>query len=245
MLQGLRLETLSVFAGYAGESAGTRLKLAVSIQSPLGQILQSFSWNERKFQNKVEVDQNLIFDSNKSESFSPLITRLFLKSNISTEKRTTMEIKTERKDNLLLKYSNKLFSVFLYCLNPCHVLSLRLWSVRLSGHLFEMLSHQLSENQEMKKQINKDIVIRIKSYSTRRKENENIVENDKNDKIRINNDLYNFLCEDVNEGIFLLINGLNDSSDVVRYSVLTALQHCVPFILQDQVHLFCKEYSLK
>ena len=202
-------------------------------------MLLSFSLDDNNVKSKIKTDRDIKLQYNKFVNISPLIIQLIPKNNIIKNKMTVSEVETVKKENLLLKYSNKLFSVFLSCMNPCNVLSLRLWGVRLSGHLFELLSDQLPEYQLMNKEINNNKIIRIKSYATRRKENENIVENDKNDEIRINKNLYNSLCQDINEGILLLINGLNDSSDVVRYAVLTALQHCVPLILQDQVIFFC------
>ena len=201
-------------------------------------MLLSFSLDDNNVKSKIKTDRDIKLQY-KFVNFSPLIIQLIPKNNINKNKMTVSEVETVKKENLLLKYSNKLFSVFLSCMNPCNVLSLRLWGVRLSGHLFELLSDQLPECQLMSKEINNNKIIRIKSYATRQKENENIVENDKNDEIRINKNLYNSLCQDINEGILLLINGLNDSSDVVRYAVLTALQHCVPLILQDQVICFC------
>ena len=202
-------------------------------------MLLSFSLDDINVKSQIKTDRDIKLQYNKFVNISPLIIQLIPKNNINKNKMTVSEVETVKKENLLLKYSNKLFSVFLSCMNPCHVLSLRLWGVRLSGHLFELLSDQLPECQLMNKEINNNKIIRIKSYATRRKENENIVENDKNDEIRINKNLYNSLCQDINEGILLLINGLNDSSDVVRYAVLTALQNCVPLILQDQVIFFC------
>ena len=217
------------------------MKSAVSMQSPLGQMLLSFSLDDNNVKSKIKTDRDIKLQYNKFVNISPLIIQLIPKNDINKNKMTVSEVETVKKENLLLKYSNKLFSVFLSCMNPCNVLSLRLWGVRLSGHLFELLSDQLPEYQLMNKEINNNKIIRIKSYATRQKENENIVENDKNDEIRINKKLYNSLCQDINEGILLLINGLNDSSDVVRYAVLTALQHCVPLILQDQVICFYEE----
>ena len=217
------------------------MKSAVSMQSPLGQMLLSFSLDDNNLKSKIKTDRDIKLQYKKFVNISPLIIQLIPKNDINKNKMTVSEVETVKKENLLLKYSNKLFSVFLSCMNPCNVLSLRLWGVRLSGHLFELLSDQLPECQLMNKEINNNKIIRIKSYATRQKENENIVENDKNDEIRINNNLYNSLCQDINEGILLLINGLNDSSDVVRYAVLTALQHCVPLILQDQVICFYEE----
>ena len=202
-------------------------------------MLLSFSLDDNNVKSKIKTDRDIKLQHNKFVNISPLIIQLIPKNNINKNKMIVSEVETVKKENLLLKYSNKLFSVFLSCMNPCNVLSLRLWGVRLSGHLFELLSDQLPEYQLMNKEINNNKIIRIKSYATRQKENENIVENDKNDEIRINKNLYNSLCQDINEGILLLINGLNDSSDVVRYAVLTALQHCVPLILQDQVIFFC------
>ena len=202
-------------------------------------MLLSFSLDDNNVKSKIKTDRDIKLQHNKFVNISPLIIQLIPKNNINKNKMTVSEVETVKKENLLLKYSNKLFSVFLSCMNPCNVLSLRLWGVRLSGHLFELLSDQLPDYQLMNKEINNNKIIRIKSYATRRKEYENIVENDKNDEIRINKNLYNSLCQDINEGILLLINGLNDSSDVVRYAVLTALQNCVPLILQDQVIFFC------
>ena len=204
-------------------------------------MLLSFSLDDNNVKSKIKTDRDIKLQYNKFVNISPLIIQLIPKNDINKNKMTVSEVETVKKENLLLKYSNKLFSVFLSCMNPCNVLSLRLWGVRLSGHLFELLSDQLPEYQLMNKEINNNKIIRIKSYATRQKENENIVENDKNDEIRINKKLYNSLCQDINEGILLLINGLNDSSDVVRYAVLTALQHCVPLILQDQVICFYEE----
>ena len=87
-------------------------------------MLLSFSLDDNNVKSKIKTDRDIKLQYNKLVNFSPLIIQLIPKNNINKNKMTVSEVETVKKENLLLKYSNKLFSVFLSSMNPCNVLSL-------------------------------------------------------------------------------------------------------------------------
>ena len=194
--------------------------------------------------NEAIQPENLLFDDKKSKKtfndesiFNEIVNKGI--NNSFAEKR-------DEKTSLIIKYSDQLFSILLYCTNSCHGQYLRLLGVELSGFLLQLLSKQLPEYQFTNKQnkSNDNNIVRIKSYLVRKKEMEVININNKNNKININDIQYNkykSICFNANQGIQIIINGLNDCCEIVRYAVLKSLQYCVQLILEDDVSISVEE----
>ena len=75
-------------------------------------MLLSFSLDDNNVKSKIKTDRDIKLQYNKFVNISPLIIQLIPKNNIIKNKMTVSEVETVKKENLLLKYSNKLFSVF-------------------------------------------------------------------------------------------------------------------------------------
>ena len=250
LLQSMRLETLSVLAGYTGGSAVNRIKLAVPVNSVLG---QAYGIN---FTEIEKHENNLNSTVDRNNFTFPLVNRIF-KNDKNEGYRGSMN--KEITENLLCTHSSKLFSIFIFCVSPCHSQYLRLCGVELLGYLLELSSRQLPVIGSVGRHVQESL--KILSYEQRRNfkkidknnhENMNNIDNNiesssnsnnistediqlKIDDTNNQNNLnYKSICNSCVCGIYALTLALDDSSDTVRLAAVQALQLAAPVISEDQ-----------
>ena len=246
----MRLETLSVLAGYTGGSAVNQIKLAVPVNSVLG---QAYGIN---FTEIEKHENNLNSTVDRNNFTFPLVNRIF-KNDKNEGYRGSMN--KEITENLLCTHSSKLFSIFIFCVSPCHSQYLRLCGVELLGYLLELSSRQLPvigsvgrHVQESLKKLSYEQRRNFKKIDKNNHENMNNIDNNiesssnsnnistediqlKIDDTNNQNNLnYKSICNSCVCGIYALTLALDDSSDTVRLAAVQALQLAAPVISEDQ-----------